>query len=285
MSKLPTLLVACTVLGGCVSSAHQDRAQLVAPTALSEVYSHTGMKLMLATMSDGQDGCSESECVKRAEFDQRVAHTGARLADAAYQAYPGLAKRIPAFDFSVLDKAEPGTASTAGGHIVVLRPVSSIALADEALSFVIAREIGHVVSQHHEENTATSLFISVLTSVLAPAVNVAKLLAVAVSGTRAVASASVTAASFASSRVLIESYRPKQREEADVIAMRLLAPFGYDAPAVAAGFALADPQSPPTKWMRELQASVKFLEAHADRPELAQTAQYAMPGQAISAVK
>jgi Zn-dependent protease with chaperone function len=270
MSTLPSralacrvaCVFACTVLGGCASGRYLDGSPLVAPTALSDVYSQANMQLRLATTANAQEGCAESECVERVVFDQRVARTGARLAAAAYQAYPELAERIAGFDFGVLDKAEPGTASTAGGYVAVLRPVSSIATADEALSFVMAREIGHVVAQHHERNTATSLVISVLTSVLAPFVNVAKLLALVYSGTTsAIASASVTVASFASSQVLIESYRPGQLEEADAIAMKLLSPLGYDARAVTAGFARADLQSPPTRWMRELQESVERLAA------------------------
>ena len=95
---------------------------------------------------------------------------------------------------------------------------------------------------------------------------VAKLLALMFSGTTsAVASASMSAASFAGSRAVIESYRPRQRDEADRIAMNLLAPLGYDARAVAAGFAQTDLETPPTKWMLDLRASVDRVAALADR--------------------
>ena len=187
----------------------------------------------------------------------------------------------------MVDKAEPGTASTASGNIVVLRPLSSIALKDEALSFVIAREMGHVVAQHHEENTATSMIMSVIATVIAPILNVAKFLAIGYSGattsvaSSAVVSASMTAASFVGSRVIIESYRPKQREEADGIAIRLLQPLGYDAQVVSAAFEQVDLRTPPTSWMRELQDSVARLSAP---PALAQARPLEIARQAASHV-
>lgn len=247
---------------------------MAAPTPVSEVYSRANLRVMLAIAPDGAS-CVEAECVKRAQFDQRVALAGARLAAAAYQAYPNLAERVPAFEFSVVDKAEPGTASTAGGQVVVLRPVSALAPAEEALSFVIAREIGHIVGQHHEENTAFSLVTSVIAAVLAPVVKVAKLLATFYSGATSVtASAAVTAGSFASSQALIESYRPKQREEADEIAMTLLGSFGYLPRTVVAGFSQDELKAPATRWVRDLQASVQRLAAQGDPPKLARSVPY-----------
>jgi predicted Zn-dependent protease len=162
-----------------------------------------------------------------------------------------------------------------------------MALSDEALAFVLAREIGHVVSQHHERNAATSLAISVLASALAPVVNVAKLLAVLYSGTTSAtaASAVTSAASFASSRALIASYWPQQRQEADAIALRLMARVGYDARTVAAGFAQECPQSPPTRWVRELQESMALLATPAPRAEPARAAQAEVPLPAASAVE
>ncbi len=263
-----------------------ERTPFVAPTAISDVYSSANLQMMLATTSNASGECVEAECVQRSEFDQRVAMTGARLSGGAYQAFPGLADRVTQFNFMVVDKAEPGTASTAAGYIVVLRPLSSIALSDEALTFVIAREMGHVVAQHHEENTATSMILSVVATVIAPIINIAKIFAIGYSGatsgvaTSAVASASMTAASFVGSRVIIESYRPKQREEADDIAIKLLAPLGYDVQAVSAAFDNVDLHTPQTSWMRELQSSLARLSVAAEPQALARPARLAIAGPA-----
>lgn len=256
----------CTILAGCVSGVGNERAQLTAPSQVSQIYSHANLQLKLAISPAGPE-CAEAECVQYSEFDHRVSQVGARLALAAYQVYPSLAERVPALEFSVADKTEPGTASTAGGQVVVLRPVSTLVTSDEALSFVIAREMGHIIGQHHEENTAFSMLTSVVTTILAPVAKVAKLLASFSSGVSAAgASAAVTAGSFAGSQMLIESYRPKQREEADDIAIALLKPLGYQPARVAAGFSQQELKAP-GRWVRELHASVQRLAAQDAQPD------------------
>lgn len=218
-----TAAVACAILGACASYPHSDRAQLVAPSPVSAVYSDTNLRLVLALLPDLKGECEASTCPDRAIFDRRVSEVGAGLAEAAFRTYPELAERVPGFEFRVEDKAEPATASTARGLVVVMRAARNIALDDETLSFLLAREMGHVVVRHHEENTGASLVVSALSTLFLPVANVAKVLGTLFSGTStAVASASVTAASFAGSQVLAEVYRPRQREEADDIAVRLL---------------------------------------------------------------
>ena len=258
--KLAVLLAGCTFLGACTTNPHSDRAVLAAPTSLSDTYTQVNLSLRLATSLDLHEACDLSGCIENTQFDERVSRIGARLAAMAYQKYPDLSGRVAGFEFSVIDKAEPGTGSTAGGVVVVLRPVSGIARTDEALSFVLAREIGHVVSQHHEENTATSLVVSLVATVLAPVASVVKYLASIYSGvTAAAASVSVTAASFASSKVLIASYRPRQLDEADRIALDLLASTGVNLQDAAAGFAYVEMRAAEAEWLRDLRRSVDGL--------------------------
>ena len=260
IGKLPAFVAACIFLAGCTTSPHRDREMLAAPTSLSDAYTQVNLRLRLATSLELREACDQTGCMESAQFDERVSRIGARLAAAAHQKYPDLAERVPNFEFNVVDKAEPGTGSTAGGLVVVLRPVSAIARTDEALSFVLGREIGHVVSQHHEENTATSLIVSLLVTVLAPVASVVKYLATVYSGvTPAVASASITAASFASSKVLIASYRPRQLDEADKIALDLLASTGLYAQEVASAFAEKELLGADEQWVRELRRSVDGL--------------------------
>ena len=279
MNRLLSVLIACATVGGCASTSQEGGSQFLAPTGVSDLYSRANMAFMLALTPNVENACLELECDRRKEFDQRVARIGAKLAEAAYRTHAGLAERIPRFDFIVIDKVEAGTASAAGGYIVVLRPVSDIALSDEALSFVIAREMGHVVSKHHEHNTATTIAISIAATALAPVIGVAKLLALIYSGsTSTVAASSLTsAASYASSRAVIESYWPQQRKEADEIALHLVAQMGYDSRRVAAGFAQECPQLPPTKWVRELKESMALLAPSDDQPALPRVAQLTTP--------
>lgn len=263
-------LAICTILGACASNPHSERAQLTAPTFVSAVYSDTSLRLMLAVAPNALGACEQSACPDRVAFDQRVAETGARLSEAAFRLYPQLADRIPGFRFSVEDKADPATASTANGLVVVMRGASSLAPDDETLAFLMAREIGHVVAGHHEETTGASLVVSALSTLFLPVANVAKVLGTLFSGvSTAAASVSVTAASFAGSRALAEAYRPRQREEADDIAVELLVERGFDGGAIARGFARVDLSAPPTRWVGDLRASVQRIALQAARAEAA----------------
>ncbi len=254
------LLLACSLLGGCATAGGGET--LMAPTQISDLYSQVSLRVKLAfTPGERKDPFEnpERECTGPTEFEQRVARIGARLAVAAYRAYPALVERIPRFVFAISDKLEPGVASTAGGVIVVLRPVSEISMSDDALAFIIAREMGHVISRHHEQNTAVSIAVSVAATVLAPALNIAKLLAFATTSTgnaAVAAQATSSAASFAGSQAVIASYGERQRRTADGVALRLMPQAGYDARAVQAGLTPECPSIEPTKWLRELHESV-----------------------------
>ncbi len=270
-------ILVCTILAACTSNPHSDRTYLAAPSLVSTVYSDINLRFTLALSPNIKGECEEFSCLDRAFFDGRVVAIGAQLAQAAFVAYPQLVERISGFEFIVEDKAEPGTASTARGLIVVMRATRGIAPDDETLSFLIAREIGHVVAKHHEESTGTSIVVSALSTIFLPIANVAKLLGTLFSGTSfasaasSTASASVTAASFAGSRVLAEVYRPRQREEADDIAMRLLATRGYDVQAIAQAFARLDLRTPTTRWLGDLRESVDRVAVLAGRESAAKS--------------
>jgi predicted Zn-dependent protease len=256
--------MACTMLGGCATETRDNGAGFLAPTAVSELYSQANLRMSLA-VTPGPQACTADDCLHQAEFERRVMDMGARIAKTAYERYPELSARIQQFDFSVVDKSEPGTGSTAAGHIVVLRPVDELARSDQALSFVLAREMGHVVARHHEENTGVSIAISALTMVVAPALSLARVLA------STMVSASTTVASFFGSRALVDTYRPRQQQQADAIAMELLGRMGYDRAAVASGFAAEPLSHPQGRWMEDLQVSVAHLldaaKGQADVPE------------------
>ena len=269
MNKPLAVLGACAVLAGCAASPHDGRVQLTVPQSMSAVYSEVNMQLMLVTTADAPNRCTEPGCSTSNGFDRRVARVSPELAKAAYQLYPDLRSRVKSFEFIVADKSEPGTVSTSGGRIIILRPVSSLAPTEAALAFIVAREIGHVVAKHHEENTAASLIVSGLVQIFSPFANLARAFAnyflagtatTSASATVA-ANASVTAASFVGSRVLVTAYKPTQQDEADAIAMNLVTNLGYDAPTMAAAFASVDLKSPATAWTSDLRVSVERLSA------------------------
>jgi predicted Zn-dependent protease len=269
VTKLFAVLCACVILAGCATSTRDGLSQSLVPAPLSAVYSDVNMQLKLVAIADDRNRCTGPGWSASGSIEKRVARIGPDLAAAAFQLYPELGSRIERFDFIIADKAEPGTVSNSSGRIVILRPVDGLAPTDTALAFVMAREIGHVVAMHHDENTAASLIVSGLAQIFLPVANVARLIsklflsgsAVVGSSATTAAGASVTATSFVGSRVVITAYRPKQRDEADQIAMNLLARLGYDALAVATAFDKVDRKSPATEWMSHLWASVDRLAA------------------------
>lgn len=267
MNKLTFLFCVCVLLGGCATAPEYGRTQLTAPAPVAAVYSAMNLQLNLATTGGGSLRCPQPGCSAPEPFDQRVAWIGPELAKAAYELFPDLADRVKGFEFVVADKSEPGTLSTSTGRVIVLRPIGLLTPNDVTLAFIVGREIGHVIARHHEENTAVSLIVSGLVQLLLPAANVARLFTNAfLTGTASTsafanfaAGASLTATSFFGSRLVMTSYQPMQRDEADAIALRLLAHLGFDAPAVAAAFASVNLGSHVTDWTTGLRASVEGL--------------------------
>jgi hypothetical protein len=260
-------MCAFALLGGCAAAPEYGRTQLAAPAPVSAVYSEMNLQLALVTTPGASLRCPGPDCAVPETFEQRVAWIGPELAKTAYELFPDLAQRVGGFEFVVADKAEPGTLSSSTGRIIVLKPAGSLAPNDVALAYIVGRELGHVIAQHHEENTAVSLIVSGLVQVLLPAANVARIFTNAflagTAGASALANfaagASLTATSFFGSRLVMKSYRPVQRDEADAIAQKLLAHLGFEPPAVSAAFASVNLSSPATDWVSDLRVSVERL--------------------------
>ncbi|MCF8177805.1 MAG: M48 family metalloprotease [Sulfuritalea sp.] len=259
---LPLLLA--FLMTACATSP-EGRSQFVAPSALqgfSAVYSELDMRLQLVTAEDAPS-CSDVDCVDDRAFDQQVLVLGKRLADAAYRQYPDLISRFPRFDFIVADKAEAGSASSAGGTVVVFRGLRHLNPDDATLAFVLAREMSHVIAGHHDENVTTSILVAIATQILFPALNIVRG-AAAVSGSAATSAASsaltttavTSAASFAGARVLRASERPQQVQEAESMAMALLAAAGWNARELTDQLeALPPAAAEEPEWTEELRES------------------------------
>ena len=135
------------LLGACATSP-QGRMQVAMPSSVSAVHSEVGMRLSLVSAADTPSPCIGVECRLDHAFDQRVLRLGARLAQSAYEIYPDLTERFSRFEFVIAEKAEPGSASSAAGTVVIFRGVQKLRLDEEALAFLIAREMGHVIGRH-----------------------------------------------------------------------------------------------------------------------------------------
>ena len=273
-------ILICSLLGACSTSPY-GRSQLTVPQPVSEVYSEVNMRLQLATTADARYKCTESECDASEDFEMRVARLGERLADKAFELYPDLHERIGRFEFVTSDKAEPGTTSNASGTVVVFSGTRALELSDPALAFILAREMGHVIGRHHNENTATRIIVSVLAQVLLPVSGLFHALALLQGASSAAAAsattATATAGSFLGSRAVIATYWPQQLAGADTIALTVLARLGYDPQETADALAEAERRLDDSSWPQDLRASSGHVAqiAQGPRPDQERLAQLA----------
>ena len=273
-------ILICSLLGACSTSPY-GRSQLTVPQPVSEIYSEVNMRLQLATTADALYKCTESECDASKDFEMRVARLGERLADKAFELYPDLHERIGRFEFVLADKAEPGTTSNASGTVVVFSGTRALELSDPALAFILAREMGHVIGRHHNENTATRIIVSVLAQVLLPVSGLLRALALLPAASSAAAAsattATATAGSFLGSRAVIATYWPQQLAGADTIALSVLARLGYDPQETANALAEAERRLDDSSWPQDLRASSGHVAqiAQGPRPDNERLAQLA----------
>lgn len=245
-----------------------DAAFEIAPASISDIYSDVDMRLRLAAKPDVPP-CVALSCDLHQEFDARVQQLGMQLSATAYAMYPALHKRVPEFKFNVVDKKELGTASNSAGKVVIFRGLQALTLSDDALAFIIAREMGHVIGKHHVTNTSTKLIISALASVLFPAVAIlgaSSAAAQASTATTLLTSAASTATSMVGSEVAISKMKPTQLAESDDIALQLLSHQEWDLHATASILQLDEPIQ--NGWLRDLQVSALNLQKMVENEEV-----------------
>lgn len=272
-----TALGLVLVLCACATSP-QGRQKITTPAPISDVYSDAEMRLDLATIPGIQTPCIDEECELNRTFDEQVQQQGARIASAAYDAHPDLIKRISHFEFEVAEKKDPGITSNASGKIVILRGTQQIGLNEEALAFVIAREMGHVISQHHDENTTTRIMLSVAAGLLFPALHLfgnTAAIAQATSASTATSTmlattAASTATSYLSAKLVLNNLKPEQLSEADQVALDLLERMGWSHQDLAQSLENSAEFEPSNAWSEEFRfsaAQVRSLESASDAIE------------------
>lgn len=223
ISLIPLFLL-ILLLAGCATS-DKGRPQLLASDDIGAIYSDLGLRTRLVIAADKD--CSSDECEATAIFRRQVGEAGERLAKAAYAAYPELEQRVPRFEFSVPTKQELGTLSNTKGSVIVFSAMSELGMDEAALNFVVAREMGHIIGRHHQENTGLSIAVSVVAQLIFPMANIIRGAAAALPATTSIA-ATTSAASMLGTRILHSVYRQDQVDEADTIAFKLLRQTGWD---------------------------------------------------------
>jgi hypothetical protein len=236
-------------------------------TSLSDVYSDIDMRVRLATKASTA-ACVPVQCEENRDFDVRVSTIGGSLSKAALELYPQYEKVIKRMLFSVADKQEAGTASNNKGQIVVLRGVQYLQLSDDALGFVIAREMAHVLAGHHTTNTSTKLIITALVSVLFPAVAIigaSSAAAQASTATTLITSAASTATSMVGSEVVMAQMKPTQLNRADEMALAIMEKAEWDMRSAES--VLTQDELPRGSWMLDLQVSRTKLQQLIEKEE------------------
>lgn len=217
------------------------------------------MQLSLVTEANTVSPCVGSECELNRAFDQMALRLGTRLAQSAFETYPDLTKRFDKFEFVIAEKASQGSVSSAAGTVVIFRSVQKLCLGEEALAFLIAREMGHVIGRHHDENSATSILFSVLAAVFMPVTNLISGSAALAqtASTTAMSTAAASAASFIGSKVTIANYKLDQLHEADAIALSLLGRLGWNKNDIADALVASTRVMGDDSWSKDLRASAE----------------------------
>ena len=233
--------------------------------SISDIYSDIDMRVRLANKAS-KAACVAAQCAENRAFDARVGAIGNYLSKAATQLYPQQAPLIQKLTFKVVDKLDAGTASNNKGQIVVLRGVQDLQLSDDALGFVLAREISHVLAGHHKTNTSTKLIISVLASVLFPAIAIvgaSSAAAQASSATTLLTSAASTATSMVGGEVALAKMKPTQLSQADEMALAIMEKTEWDLRSAQS--VLMQDELSKSAWLLDLEVSrlhlAKLVEA------------------------
>jgi Zn-dependent protease with chaperone function len=220
------------------------------PTNINNFSAANYAQLALAAQHS-VNACSALECESSQLFDERVQRLGHGLVITAYELFPNLQQTVPEFEFEVVDKAIVGTSSNTTGNIILFRGLQNLALSDEALSFIIAREMGHAIAQHHSKNYSTRLLISAAVSLVFP---VAGILSFSTTASQAASSAT----SYVGSQVALDSVQASQLAEADAIANSMLESQNYNFHLLVDSLPSAELNS--NDWLNDLQISKKNLQ-------------------------
>lgn len=184
-------------------------------------------------------------------FSLQVGRVAAALQAGAETLYPDLVQRVPGlapkrFDVYVVAGAEAGSASSANGRIALTAALAKLEPYDEWLAFVIAREMGHVIARHHEENSAASMVTSLILNILLPGSSLLK-----------------TAISAGGAGIAANSKREVQAPEADAIALELLAAAGFGLDDVALALRAGSAPAGDVLWAQAFRTSANRLQAQA----------------------
>jgi len=274
--KIAGIMFAAVGIGmaGCATAPPPDMGRT---TVLPLAAAHSDITFMLTTGSRQQAACAEVPVCRNgggavagkptpiAVQVQRVARV---LQHGVESLYPDLALRIPGFtdrgfDVYIAAGDEPGSVSSASGRIALNAAFGVSLPYDDWLAFVIAREMGHVIARHHEENSSVSIATSVIMNILIPGSGLLK-----------------SAASTIGAELVVGSKRDRQASEADAIALNLLQAAGFGLHDVALSLVIASAGLDDGSWSQGFRKSSDKLIAGARGSRFADASDSAAAGSA-----
>ena len=215
------LLVSVFVLlAGCTTNPNTGRSQLMAFPAVQTAQADIGYALAATAQGLAPSstcartnrsapiaGEAVSACpnaVETAKFARQVERIGAELEVQARALAPDLFERVKAFQIEVKANLGTGTGSSAGGRIALASELAALDPTDDIVAFLIAREMGHVIARHQEEDSGARMAFSALTA-LVPGSLIIKI-----------------AASILGTQAMTTTWAKQQLREADELALALL---------------------------------------------------------------
>lgn len=225
-------------------------------SSLSRAYSNFDLQMQMVTKKTSAI-CQGDGCIEEQLFEQKIEVLGAKMVEAL----PSVAlkeSKVPQFSFEVVDKATPGMISNVSGKIIVFRGVQYMHLSDDALSFALAREMGHIMAGHNHSNVMTKLFFTALTTLIFPVAGL-------VSSSTAT-SAATSVSGMVGSNAVINQRKAQQLKEADVIALKLCKSAGIDALAMVNSLDLEGLES--NAWVLDLQKTKTSISETLEAPSV-----------------
>jgi Zn-dependent protease with chaperone function len=102
------------------------------------------------------------EAQQTAKFVRQVERVGAELSATTRGLAAELFQRIDAFQIEVYEDFNDGTGSSASARIALSSQLARIDPTDDVVAFLIAREMGHIIARHDEEDSGVRMAFSVL---------------------------------------------------------------------------------------------------------------------------
>ena len=248
---------AIVAIAGCTVNPITGRSQLIALPAAQAAHSDMGFNLATAQGLTLSAPCAGMQRITRAagtmpwscpdtagtgKFALQVERLGAELAVQARLLAPALFTRISAFQIEVKSNVGAGTASSAGGRIILDAGLATLEPTDDVVAFLIAREMGNVIARHGEEDSGARIAFSAITAVIPAGGLLIKF-----------------AASMLGSQALKSTWAEGQRQEADELALALLDLSGRSSAVIALNLkiGLRLGQLPDGEWGRNFTQSIE----------------------------